>query len=87
MTKLISESVLVMSGDSDDPVVINLKNMKSAAKGYYQLSDTEIITFLTTKKSYIHFDQDSLLYIKDQENDEYLSKLKSKMYLLKTTVR
>jgi len=83
MTKLISESGLVMSGDSDNSVVINLKNMKSSAKGYYQLSDTEIITFLTTKKSYIHFDQDSLLYIKDQENDEYLSKLKSKNVFIK----
>jgi len=83
MTKLISESVLVMSGDSDNPVVINLKNMKSSAKGYYQLSNTEIITFLTTKRSYIHFDQDSLLYIKDQEKDEYLSKLKSKNVFIK----
>jgi len=83
MSRLISASGLVMSGDSDDSVVVNLKNMKQAAKGYYTLSDTEIITFLSTKKAYIHFDQDKLLYVKDQESEDYITKMKSKNVFIK----
>merc|ERR1712187_163712 len=82
MSKALTNSPLLRFGESNDASVVILKKMNEYAKGYYTLSDKEIVTFLSRKPFFLYFNSDNLLHLSSHDDEDITKKLQTKKLFL-----
>jgi len=84
MSQIIKQTIIVLSDvDSEQQKVFHLENLSKVCHGFYPLSDNSIIVFTSSKSKYFIFEKDHLYHVKDQTNESYKKKIKSKNIILK----